>query len=106
MADIIKILGHSYRLQIIEFLDLNGKSPVHQILDGIGGNQASLSQHLNKMRSAGIITSERRGKEVWYEIAELDSLTILNCMRKRLEKHALETSSTPTPSSVVPLVTL
>ena len=90
MADIIKVLGHPYRLQIIEYLDLNGKSPVHHILAGIGGNQAALSQHLNKMRSAGIIVSERRGKEVWCEIAEPDSLTILNCMRKRLacqQKH-------------------
>jgi hypothetical protein len=35
------------------------------------------------MRLSGLLRSERRGKEVWYAIANPDSLTILNCMRKR-----------------------
>lgn len=86
MAEVIKVLGHTYRLQIIEHLDLNGEQPVHQILAAIGGNQAALSQHLNKMRRAGIIKAVRRGKEVWYGIADEDSLTILGCMRKRFDK--------------------
>jgi ArsR family transcriptional regulator len=90
MADALRVLAHAYRLRIIEHLDRKGASPVHAVGLALGGTQGALSQHLSRMRAAGIIRAERRGKEVWYTIANPDSLTILNCMRKR---HALEKQS-------------
>lgn len=83
MAEVLRVLAHGYRLRIAEFLDLNGAAPVYRIADDLGGPQGALSQHLNKMRVAGLLRAERRGKEVWYDIANPDTLTILNCMRKR-----------------------
>jgi ArsR family transcriptional regulator len=83
MAEVLRVLAHGYRLRIVEFLDMNGPSPVYRIVEALGGPQGALSQHLNKMRLSGLLRSERRGKEVWYAIANPDSLTILNCMRKR-----------------------
>lgn len=87
MADALRVLAHAYRLRIIDYLDRAGPAPVHAIRLALGGTQGALSQHLTRMRAASIIRAERRGKEVWYAIANPDSLTILNCMRKR---HTLE----------------
>lgn len=84
MADALKILAHPHRLRIIEALDWHGDLPVHQIVEMIGIRQASVSDHLGRMRRAGLISSERRGRETWYRIADPDSLTILNCMRHRV----------------------
>jgi len=96
MAEVLRVLGHSYRLQIIEYLDLHGSSPVYAIAEALGGTQGALSQHLGKMRSAGLLDSERRGKEVWYKIINSDALTILNCVRTRCAKKKAEKArSTP-----------
>ncbi|MFO7534310.1 MAG: metalloregulator ArsR/SmtB family transcription factor [Kiritimatiellia bacterium] len=83
MAEALRVLAHPYRLRVVEHLDRTGPEPVHAIARALGGTQGALSQHLTRMRAAGIIRAERRGKEVWYAIANPDSLTILNCMRKR-----------------------
>jgi ArsR family transcriptional regulator len=83
MADALKILAHPQRLRIIEALDRHGDLPVHRIVEIIGIRQASVSDHLGRMRRAGLIASERKGRETWYRIADPDSLIILNCMRKR-----------------------
>ena len=34
------------------------------------------------MRRIGLVEASRRGKEVWYAIANPRALTILNCIRK------------------------
>jgi DNA-binding transcriptional ArsR family regulator len=87
MAEALRVLAHAYRLRVVEHLDRAGASPVHAIGRALGGAQGALSQHLTRLRAAGIIRADRRGKEVWYTIANPDSVTILNCMRKR---HATE----------------
>jgi ArsR family transcriptional regulator len=87
MAEALRVLAHAYRLRIVEHLDRGGAAPVHAIGRALGGAQGALSQHLARMRAAGIIRAERRGKEVWYAIANPDALTILTCMRKRIDKE-------------------
>ncbi|MDD5705515.1 MAG: metalloregulator ArsR/SmtB family transcription factor [Kiritimatiellae bacterium] len=87
MADALRVLGHAYRLRIVEHLDHGGAAPGHVLLAALGGAQGALSQHLNKMRAAGLIAAERRGREVWYALANPDALTILNCMRKRHQRE-------------------
>lgn len=83
MADIIKIIGNPQRLQILEYLDIHGETDVNAIVEGVKGQQNAVSQHLNKMRLAGIIASRRAGRQILYKIAAENAVTILNCMRKR-----------------------
>ena len=82
MAEGLKLLAHPQRLKIIEIIDLNGGAPVHVISEGSCLPPAATSQHLNQMKRVGLITSERRGKEVWYSIHDPRALTILGCIRK------------------------
>ncbi len=82
MADVIKMIGHPQRLQILEHLDLHGECSVSDIVEAVGGQQGAISQHLNKMRRAGIIECQRHGKQVVYKIAATNAITILNCLRK------------------------
>ena len=82
MADVIKLIGHPQRLQILEHLDLHGECKVSDIVDAVGGQQGAISQHLNKMRRAGIIECQRHGKQVCYTIVAANAVTILNCLRK------------------------
>jgi len=84
MAAALRVMGHPYRLRIVEQLDLHGAAPGHVLLAALGGGQGGLSQHLARLRQAGVLRAERRGKEVWYALAAPSALTILNCMRNRL----------------------
>jgi len=88
MASVLRVMAHGYRLRIVEHLDLHGPTPGHELLDALGGAQGALSQHLNKLRQTGVLRAERRGKEVWFALANPDALTILDCMRKRFATDA------------------
>ena len=81
MAQVLKVLAHPHRLKIIDILVGEDEAPVHVIVERLNLPQGATSQHLNQMRRANLISAERRGKEVWYRIADRRSLTILNCIR-------------------------
>lgn len=83
MAERLKVLAHPHRLKIVEILHGCEEAPVHEIMSRVPLPQATASHHLNAMRRAGLIRADRRGKEVWYRIADPDSLTILDCIRKK-----------------------
>jgi DNA-binding transcriptional ArsR family regulator len=83
MANVLRVLAHPQRLKIVELLDEGRELPVHELTDAMAVPQATVSQHLNRMRAAGLLAGRRRGKEVWYRIADPDSLTVLNCIRKK-----------------------
>jgi ArsR family transcriptional regulator len=83
MAGALKILAHPCRLKLAEILQREGEAPVHVIIMRLQLPQATISQHLNQMRRAGLVKADRRGKEVWYSIADPSALTILDCIRKK-----------------------
>jgi DNA-binding transcriptional ArsR family regulator len=79
-SETLKTLAHPQRLRIIEILEREQEVPVHVLIDKTGFPQAVVSQHLNQMRRAGLLTAERRGKEMWYSITDPRALSILNCI--------------------------
>ena len=79
-ADIIKMLGHPERLKIVEVLE-PGEAAVSQIQDALDLPQAIVSQHLAKMRGAGIVAARREGNHVYYRIVEPKVEHILRCIR-------------------------
>ncbi|MEI6564432.1 MAG: metalloregulator ArsR/SmtB family transcription factor [bacterium] len=83
MAGALKILAHPCRLKMIEILQREGDCPVHVVMDRLQIPQATISQHLNQMRRAGLVKASRKGKEVWYGIADPSALTILDCIRRK-----------------------
>lgn len=86
VATMLKLLAHPHRLKVIEYLeDKEDGAPVMDIMAHVDLPHAATSQHLNQMKRVGLLRSERRGKEVWYTIADPRALTILGCIRKQQE---------------------
>ena len=83
MAEVIRLIGHPLRLRILEHLDLYGECTVNEIIAGISGQQSAVSQHLNKMRMAGIVACRREGRQIFYRIGVVNAVTILNCLRSK-----------------------
>ncbi len=79
-ADIIKMLGHPERLKIVEVLE-NNEAAVSEIQEALDLPQAIVSQHLAKMRGAGIVAARRDGTHVYYRIVEPKVEHILGCIR-------------------------
>lgn len=67
-AELLKILAHPVRLCIVNGLIKNGGCNVSHMQNCLGMPQSTISQHLQKLRTAGIIEGERNGLEVSYRI--------------------------------------
>ena len=83
IAETLKLLAHPQRLQLVGLLHRADAAPVHELVGALGAPQAVTSQHLNLMRRAGLVAAERRGKEVWYRLADRRALKILACVCKQ-----------------------
>jgi ArsR family transcriptional regulator len=79
-AETLKMIAHPQRLRLIEILEREQEVPVYALVEETEFPQAIVSQHLNQMRRAGLLCSERRGKEMWYSICDPRALSILNCI--------------------------
>jgi DNA-binding transcriptional ArsR family regulator len=68
-AHLLRALGNPHRVGIVEAL-ASGPRCVHELVDELGLDQPLVSQHLRVLRSAHLLRSERRGKEVVYSLAD------------------------------------
>lgn len=68
-AELLKVLAHPIRICIVKGLLDVGCSNVSNMQNCLGVPQSTISQHLQKLRSVGIITGERNGLEVFYKIS-------------------------------------
>jgi len=80
VAETLRLMAHPLRLRILEVLRERRQAPVGEVADAIGLAAAASSQHLNRMRREGLLAAERRGREVWYRVADRRALKLLRCI--------------------------
>ena len=44
---------------------------------GTGMSQSCISQHLQKLRAAGVVTADRQGNEVFYRVSSREAADLL-----------------------------
>ena len=76
-AEILKALAHPARLCITANLYFKGKCNVTGIQHCMDMPQSTISQHLSKLKAAGIIKGVRNGLEIEYEVINDDAIAIL-----------------------------
>lgn len=67
-ADLLKALAHPIRLCIVRGLSESGSCNVTHMYDCLELPQSTVSQHIAKLKSAGIIKGNRNKTEIHYEI--------------------------------------
>ena len=72
-AELLKALAHPVRLQIVHALLRSGCRNVSCMEQGTGMSQSCISQHLQKLRSAGVVSAQRSGNEVYYRASSQDA---------------------------------
>lgn len=68
-AELFKAISHPIRLCILEMLLRNNKINVTDMQCCIEVSQSTISQHIAKLKAAGIIKGEREGVEKYYSIS-------------------------------------
>ena len=77
-AELLKVLAHPVRLCIVKGLIERGPSNVSTMYTGLNMPQSTISQHLAKLKSAKIVSSERKGLEIYYKV---ENETIIQLVR-------------------------
>jgi ArsR family transcriptional regulator len=76
-----KVLSHPVRLRIIELLQRE-ELAVCELAAKLDLPQATLSQHLNRMRSCGVVAGERKGQRMFYSVVSMQANAMIDCLRE------------------------
>ena len=69
-AELLKALAHPLRLRLVRGLLKCGCRNVGCMEANTGQSQSCISQHLARLKAAGVVKAARAGNEVYYEIAD------------------------------------
>jgi ArsR family transcriptional regulator len=78
-AEILKAMAHPVRLCIVRNLIETGGSNVSNMQSCLLQPQSTISQHLSKLKAAGIIEGRRKGTEITYMVVN-DEAKDLACL--------------------------
>lgn len=79
-ADCLKVMAHPVRLRIVNIL-MQGEFAVHEIADMSGTSPNQTCEHLRLLKGHGLLSSERRGRTVYYQIASPQLPGLIHCIR-------------------------
>jgi ArsR family transcriptional regulator len=67
-SSVVKAMAHPTRLLLMELL-LDGEKCVYELTEAAGCDITTVSKHLAVMKKAGLLACEKRGLQVFYQIA-------------------------------------
>ena len=80
VAQVLKILGDSNRVHIIEILR-EGELCQCEVIPHIGQSQPTVSRHLNLLNRHGVLARRKEGTKIFYKIADGKVLEIVDLVR-------------------------
>jgi DNA-binding transcriptional ArsR family regulator len=90
-ARICKAFAHPGRLQILDLLG-SGEKGISDLQSALGISKTGMSQHVAILKSVGVITTRRNGKQIYCSLAMPEVKQACQLIRKVL--HAQITGST------------
>jgi ArsR family transcriptional regulator len=79
-SDFLKTLAHSTRLAILDILR-DGEQCVCHMEATLGLRQAYISQHLMKLKQAGLVEPRRDGLNLYYHVTRPEVFHVLDALR-------------------------
>lgn len=81
-AECLRALAHPHRLRMVQML-LQSDFAVGELAEACGIPSPMASEHLRLMQRCGFLASEKRGRRVYYRVAEPHLSDILGCIESR-----------------------
>lgn len=91
-AELCQLLSNAARLRVIHTLQ-EGPKFVNEIAAALGLSQSTVSRHLSALRASGLVTANRQGQEVQYDITVprlIDVCELVRGVLMDLEQQQLE----------------
>ncbi|MBS0616322.1 MAG: winged helix-turn-helix transcriptional regulator [Verrucomicrobia bacterium] len=85
-ADCLRTLSHPHRLQMVDLL-LEKERKVGELAKACKILSHVASEHLQLLKAKGLLSSQRKGKCVYYFVSEEALASILKCVRNRFFKR-------------------
>jgi DNA-binding transcriptional ArsR family regulator len=76
IAERLRVLGQPLRVKLVDRLAFRATT-VQALVDELGTTQQNISQHLGILRRAGIVSREKEGTRVRYQVADAGIVPIL-----------------------------
>ena len=90
LAEVAQALGHAHRLELLEHL-AQGERNVEELAACAHLNFANTSRHLQILRRARLVETERRGKHMVYSLAgDAEVVTLINALGHVGERNVAE----------------
>ena len=86
-AKIVKALAHPTRLFIVDQL-AKQEICVCKLTERVGADMSTVSKHLSVLKSAGIVSDEKRGNQVFYRLSCPCLLDLFDCVESALKSNA------------------
>ncbi|WP_375578970.1 metalloregulator ArsR/SmtB family transcription factor [Marivirga tractuosa] len=81
MAKVLKAVANHNRLRIVQLLLDNGEMTVNEICEKLENcEQSLLSHHLAALKEAGVLSSRRDGRKIFYSSAKKEIENLLSCI--------------------------
>ena len=85
-TDLLWALANEHRLRILCLLE-GGERSVSDLGQHLDLSQSALSQHLARLRKAGIVATRREGVTIFYRIADQDALALAKALSGLVAKR-------------------
>jgi DNA-binding transcriptional ArsR family regulator len=86
-ARVFQALAHPTRIAIVELLRDEREVPASLIHERLNLEQSNVSQHLAVLRSKHLVTSRKKGNQVFYALSDPILGRILNLMKQLFQSH-------------------
>jgi ArsR family transcriptional regulator len=80
-ARLMKALAHPTRLFIVDEL-AKGERCVRDLRDMVGADFSTISKHLGLLKTAGVVSDDKRGQQVFYRLRTPCVLNFFECVRQ------------------------
>ena len=81
-AECLRTLAHAHRLRMVQML-LQGRYTVGELAEACEIPSHMASEHLRLMQRSGFMAAEKKGRFVYYTIAEPHLESIMDCIEAR-----------------------
>jgi ArsR family transcriptional regulator len=89
---LLRALSHPVRLQIIEALARAGEACVCHLEWALDQRQPQVSQHLMRLKEAGLVKGRREGLNIFYSLVDRETPAVLESSLRVAEKQAARES--------------
>lgn len=98
IAERLKLLAHPVRLRMIDILT-QGEFIVNELAELCEVQPHQACEHLRLLKGHGLLSSERRGRTVYYSIEASSLPSLISCIRGSCSREGFQTEMIPIKNS-------